>query len=206
MANSWQPCSEQLENWQILDVPIWSELFCQSAHVYLNRNRNTLKLTHKVLARESLRELQYRASHKNLVDLESLLLVFSRILAVPGVSAVSHKLLVHSWWRKKKKSAPAIHNLNQQMCHRFLSKATQHDKHKCTNTMWWYPKRIPIPVLYGQLDLLISNGDILLASLPFSTSLLSLFWWLWDLWIRSSYRIIPHSDIIRLVAFTIENG
>jgi hypothetical protein len=90
------------------------------------------------------------------------------------------------------------------MCHRFLSKATQHDKHKCTNTMWWYPKRIPIPVLYGQLDLLISNGDIIIASLPFSTSLLSLFWWLWDLWIRSSYRIIPHSDIIRLVAFTIE--
>jgi hypothetical protein len=67
----------------------------ESAQVYGMKNRHTSQLMLEVLGQESLKELPCRASHKNFVAFE--LIVFSQILAWPGLFAASHKLLVHSW-------------------------------------------------------------------------------------------------------------
>jgi hypothetical protein len=67
----------------------------ESAQVYGMKNRHTSQLMLEVLGQESLKELLCRASHKNFVTFE--LMLFSQILAWPGLFAASHKLLVHSW-------------------------------------------------------------------------------------------------------------
>jgi hypothetical protein len=67
----------------------------ESAQVYGMKYRHTSQLMLEVLGQESLKELLCRASHKNFVAFQ--LMLFSQILAWPGVFTASHKLLVHSW-------------------------------------------------------------------------------------------------------------